>query len=116
MPEPRHTLSKAEKVCGKTDTSRLIKNGVYRNEGCIRYCYLPSEAEVSRILVSVPKRNFKRAVKRNLLKRRIREAYRLNKEILTAPVDILFIYTASAVLPFKDIEQAVCSALSGCQV
>ena len=33
------------------------------------------------VMVSVPKRNFKRAVKRNLLKRRIRESYRLNKEI-----------------------------------
>ena len=111
----RHTLSKEEKVCSKTDIARLIKNGVYNNAPCLRYSYLSSGADVSRILVSVPKRNFKRAVKRNLLKRRIREAYRLNKELLSEAVDILFIYTSREVLPFKDIEESVVAALKNCR-
>lgn len=34
-------------------------------------------------MVSVPKKCFKRAVKRNRVKRQIREAYRLNKAIVT---------------------------------
>jgi len=38
-------------------------------------------AEVS-ILISVPKKRFKRAAKRNLVKRQVREAYRRNKYIL----------------------------------
>lgn len=38
------------------------------------------------ILVSVSKRSFKRAVKRNLVKRQIREAYRKNKDLLLAPL------------------------------
>jgi len=38
----------------------------------------------AKILVSVPKRCFKRAVKRNRVKRQVREAYRLNKHILDA--------------------------------
>jgi ribonuclease P protein component len=54
-------------------------------------------------VVSVPKRLFKRAVKRNLLKRRIREAYRHQKGLISAPVDILFIYTAQEVLPYEVI-------------
>ena len=62
-----------------------------------------SHADASRIVVSVPKRLFKRAVKRNLLKRRIREAYRHQKDLLSAPVDILFIYTAPEVLPYEVI-------------
>jgi len=36
----------------------------------------------AQILISVPKRNFKHAVDRNLIKRQIREAYRHHKSIL----------------------------------
>lgn len=42
--------------------------------------------------VSVPKRNFKRAVRRNLLKRRVREAWRLNRERLGDKTYDVFIY------------------------
>ncbi len=38
------------------------------------------------VLISVSKRHFKRAVKRNRVKRQIREAYRLNKQILLEPL------------------------------
>ena len=61
------------------------------------------------IMVSVPKRNFKRAVKRNLLKRRIRESYRLNKGLLVAPqgekTNALFVYVAKEVTEFSYIER-----------
>ncbi len=70
-----------------------------------------NEGELSRdnaIMVSVPKRNFKRAVKRNLLKRRIRESYRLNKEILVAPqgcrTNILFVYVSKDIKEYSYIE------------
>ena len=63
----------------------------------------PAHADASRIVVSVPKRLFKRAVKRNLLKRRIREAYRHQKGLISAPVDILFVYSAPEVLPYEVI-------------
>ena len=62
-----------------------------------------ADAMESRIVVSVPKRLFKRAVKRNLLKRRIREAYRRQKGLLSAAYDILFIYSAPEVLPYEVI-------------
>lgn len=52
----------------------------------LRLVYMKAEADGScpavRVLFSVPKRCFKRAVKRNRVKRQLREAYRLNKGIL----------------------------------
>ena len=65
-----------------------------------------------RILISVPKKLFKRAVKRNLLKRRIRESYRLQKELLPTGMDIAFIYVSREVLPFEEIYSSMTAALT----
>ena len=63
-------------------------------------------------MVSVPKKLFKRAVKRNLLKRRMREAYRLQKELLGTPGhDILFVYNSGEILPSAVIREEVASLL-----
>lgn len=71
--------------------------------------------DTPKIMVSVPKKNFKRAVMRNLLKRRTREAYRLNKQILSLQpglvVNILFVYVAKSELPYAAMEKAVCNIL-----
>jgi len=102
-------LSKEERLSGRNAISDLMKKGKYGNESFLRYCYVRGTGlDVNRILVSVPKRNFKRAVKRNLLKRRLRESYRLQKELLGGPgVDIMFVYTAREVLPSEEIRAAV---------
>ena len=105
------TLSKSERLCGKKAIAGLMEYGKGGSAGCLRYKFLPG-TEVSRILVSVPKRFFKRAVKRNLLKRRIRESYRLQKDCLPVPVDIAFLYQAREVLPFADIYAAMTETLN----
>ena len=105
----RHTLPKKERLCGKTGISKLLANGKHGNIPGFRFCYLSgNELEYNRIMVSVPKKLFKRAVKRNLLKRRIRESWRLQKETLNAVgVDILFTYSTKEILKFEDIQAAV---------
>ena len=69
--------------------------------------------------VSVGKRHFKRAVDRNLLKRRIREAYRKQKhdviETLTAlgiSIDIFFVYSNARISDYAEIETAMNNGLS----
>ena len=95
-------LPKSERLCGLKAVGELFQTGKSASAGCLRCKYLLREdGEASRIVVSGPKRSFKRAVKRNLLKRRIRESYRRQKALLGPGVDILFIYTAAEVLPYE---------------
>lgn len=49
------------------------------------YILLPQQQDaILKVGVSVPKRNFKRAVDRNYLKRLLREAFRKNKYLVTS--------------------------------
>ena len=107
------TLPKSERLCGKTAVAALFETGKTLSAGCIRCKYLlRADKGPVRIVVSVPKRHFKRAVKRNLLKRRIREAYRRQKELLGSSIDILFLYTSTEVLPYETIYADMTAALS----
>ena len=109
----RHTLPKKERLCGKTGISKLLANGKHGNIPGFRFCYLTgNQLDYNRIMVSVPKKIFKRAVKRNLLKRRIKESWRLQKETLnTTGVDILFTYSTKEILKFEDIQAAVAKVI-----
>lgn len=77
-------------------------------------------AQLPAILITVSKRNFKRAVDRNRIRRRIREAYRLNKALLfgtpdkpkSPPAYIAFIYTVKTEISFEEIEKGLKLALS----
>ena len=90
-----HTLSKEERLCGKTTVSALISDGKWGTTPHLRFCWAAGRGTgINRLMVSVPKKFFKRAVKRNLLKRRLRESYRLQKELLDATgVDLMLAYS-----------------------
>jgi len=101
-----NTLRKEERLCGKTSVSALIAGGKWGNTAHFKYCWMSGQEErPTRILISVPKKHFKRAVKRNLLKRRIREAYRLQKSLAgSRKVDIMFQYNSDELLDFATIK------------
>ncbi|WP_455666272.1 ribonuclease P protein component [Phocaeicola sp.] len=83
-----YTLSKKERLNSKTLIDRLFAGGSKSFPAFpLRVVYMPIEpaeedAPAASILISVPKKRFKRAVKRNLVKRQVREAYRKNKHLL----------------------------------
>ena len=109
------TFPKAQKLCGKADIAHLMEQGRRGGHGCLRYCCLANGLDYSRILVSVPKKHFKRAVKRNLLKRRIREAFRLQKDLLMdgpGRYDILFTFVDDEVADYETIRAAVAAILT----
>ena len=97
-----NTLHKVERLDKKKIIEKMFAGGSRSfSVFPLRVVYLPVEeleADAS-ILISVSKRRFKRAVKRNRVKRQIREAYRVNKhELLNILVErkcrlaIAFIY------------------------
>ena len=105
-------LPKQERICGKSTIGKLLAEGRYGYAGALKYCWLaPNGETVSRVMVSVSKRFFKRAVKRNLLKRRLREAYRTRKGLLPAGVDVMLVYNTKEVLSSEEISALVESAL-----
>jgi len=111
---PDNTLSKQERLYCKKDISDLLARGRFIPGGFMRCCWLgPTGTGKGRIMVSVSKKFFKRAVKRNLLKRRIRESYRTSKFLLgdTPGVDILFIYSSKEVATYDQVSAAVRSML-----
>ena len=76
-----HSLPKSEKLCSRTAINRLFAEGGAFIVYPLRIVYRidDSTADPPQFFINIPKRNFKRAVKRVYLRRRIREAYRLHK-------------------------------------
>ncbi len=95
MPTDRpFKLSKWERICSRTQLEKLFTGGKSKSFSVfpLRVVYLLTDQPDGdlqhvvpvKMMVSVSKRHFKRAVKRNRVKRQVREAYRLNKEIVVS--------------------------------
>lgn len=105
------SLKKREILRSKKSIKELFNSGSSFFLYPFKVQYLPDfNSPNNQVLFSVSKRNFKKAVDRNLLRRRIREAYRLNKSLLLADekeafsISIALIYISKFKLPYTEIE------------
>ena len=105
------SFTKAERLSSKKSIQELFDKGssFYLFPFKVLYLSNPDKnCNAHQLLISVSTRNFKRAVDRNLIKRRTREAYRLQKELIQNTPHkgmFAFIYTAKVVLPFAAIKE-----------
>jgi len=123
MTDKRFTLTKEERLSWKRYIDLLFEKGQSFVSFPLRVIYLSTEekeglAPVS-ILTNVSKKKFKRAVKRNKIKRLIREAYRLQKTDLVAHLQakdksllVAFLYLDKEVHSYSTIEKAMKKAIT----
>ena len=116
------TFRKPERISFQREIGSLFEHGEAFISYPLRIVYLEqkpfSGASVS-VLISVSKKKFKSAVKRNRMKRLIREAYRLNKTSVIQHFQekesgllIAFLFIGNEICGWKEIEAAMKKALS----
>lgn len=112
MPDDR-SLPRSERLRSLGAVRRLFECGESGFVFPFRYVwYAEPDTEPSvEVLFTVPKKFHKRANRRNLLRRRTKEAYRLQKQIVrngaTVNLDLALIYSSKEMLPYKVIANAV---------
>jgi len=119
--EQRFRFIKKERITGEKRIEALFAQGCSFVSYPFRIVYLETaRGEVTpwSILVSIPKRRIKSAVKRNRMKRLVREAYRLNKHLLLDPgsaenghLDVAFICVADKPCDYATVEKGVQKAM-----
>ena len=116
------SFQKELRLTHKKEIDKLFSSGkrIKSHPFIIIYNEVSQKTEVPfKLLISVPKRNFKKAVDRNYLKRRVREVVRKNKELLSSKSDktlhIAILYSCNIKLEYNKIETNLLKALKKIQ-
>ena len=110
------TLGKKERLKSRKLISQLFSEGENFPFSPFRvyylFCPLSNSDSPLQFAISVPTKNFKRAVDRNRIKRLTREAYRLQKISLQEKLEekkiqlnIFFVYTAKDFTEFNTVKE-----------
>lgn len=118
---PRLTFKKEERLTNKKTFDLLFNEGKSFTVLPFRLVWMETKTPEKfpvQLGISVPKRSFAKAVDRNTLKRRIREAYRKNKSELYGVLEkknlsiaLMIIYSAKEQLPYEEIEKKMIVSL-----
>ncbi len=122
----QYGLGKSHKLCAKIAIDHLFdhREGSVETGGALAYplravwAANPQRTRGERVqfLISVPKKRLHHAVDRVAMRRRIREAYRLNRIALVpqselspenVAIDVAFIYVANSLEPYARVEKAM---------
>ena len=109
------TFNKEERLCSKKIIDNLFAKGKSFLVFPLKFVFVKSQVSQkypAQVAFSVGKRNFKQAVSRNLIKRKIREAYRLNKHLLYKQlndeyISIFVIFIGKSIPDFSQVNDAM---------
>ncbi len=113
-------LYKYEKLCSRTAINNIFQGGKSAICYPLRAAFSITEKEKTpaQFLITIPKKKVRKAVNRVLLRRRIREAYRLNREALLPyleekgiSIKIAFIYLSDEISDYATIDERMKSLL-----
>lgn len=113
------TFDKTERLCSKKALDDLFSGGKSKSAFPVKVIYKSSSYESAfpaRVVFIVPKKKHRRANKRNTIRRRMREVYRLHKHTLyeslaDKKLDIMFVYLSTEVSEYQQIETVMRSLM-----
>ncbi len=119
LPHMRQSFPQNEKLKRQLLIERLFEEGRAIKIFPVKAILLEDPAlEQTQAAFSVPKKNFKKAVDRNRIKRQLREAYRLHKDAFLSKSGkkfaVIFIYLGKELPAYSQLENTMVSVLKRC--
>ncbi len=113
----KQTFHKQERLCNHNQVNTIFTQGRHFTIYPIKINWMIGAADQpvpAQVVVQIQRKHIRHAVKRNLMKRRIREAYRKHKGILydhlerqDGKLNIALIYYGNSILPYRELEPII---------